>query len=175
MMTTTEALTREDAIRQAMADLEPRGSVTGWEVAARVAELGHAEVTMEEIDTVVTRMIREGRIKARRSLMLVPPMTGSKALEPAEDEGARLDDILGRLQTRLSDHAREHPLDNAYTRWRQRHPDLWPLKAVAVSSADLERIGRELFEEEVAAGRMRRVTDPETGETIDYEVVKERP
>jgi hypothetical protein len=166
-------LTREDAIRQAMADLEPRGSVTGWEVAARVAELGHAEVTMEEIDTVVTRMIREGRIKARRSLMLVPPMTGSKALEPAEDEGARLDDILGRLQTRL--HAREHPLENAYTRWRQSQPDLWPLKAVAVSSADLERIGRELFEEEVAAGRMRRVADPETGETINYVLVEDSP
>ena len=53
-MMTTEQLSREEAIRRALADLEPRGAevgfVTGRELAARVAELGHAEPpTVEEV------------------------------------------------------------------------------------------------------------------------------
>jgi hypothetical protein len=102
-------------------------------------------------------------------------VTDSKAPEPAEDEGTRLaKDIMGRLLARLSDHAREHPLENAYTRWRQSQPALQGLKAVGVRMVDAERIAEELFEEEVAAGRMRRVADPETGETINYVLVEER-
>jgi hypothetical protein len=68
-MMTTEQLPRDGAFLQAMTDLEPRGFDTGWEVAARLAELGHAEVTKEENDAVLTRMISEGRVKARRVLM----------------------------------------------------------------------------------------------------------
>jgi hypothetical protein len=82
--------------------------------------------------------------------------------EPVDPEDTRLaKDFMARLLARLSDHAREHPLENACTRWRQRHPDLWALKAVAVSRPDFERIAEALFEEEVAAGRMRRVTNPD--------------
>ena len=69
-MTTTETtLPRDEAIRRAMTDLEPRGFVTGWEIAARLTELGHAEVPMAEIDAMLTRMVREGRLKGRRVLM----------------------------------------------------------------------------------------------------------
>jgi hypothetical protein len=60
MMTTTEALTREDAIRQAMAELAPRAAVASYvtpnEFEMRMAELGHpGEVTVEEIQAVMAQ------------------------------------------------------------------------------------------------------------------------
>jgi hypothetical protein len=69
-MTTTEQLSREEAIRRALADLEPRGAevgfVTGRELAARVAEFGHVDLTVEEVDAVTKDMISEKLIEMVR-------------------------------------------------------------------------------------------------------------
>ena len=67
-------MTRSEAIRQALADLEPRGAkvgfVTGREISARMAELGHPDkVTVEELDAVTRDMIGEALIEMLRTAM----------------------------------------------------------------------------------------------------------
>jgi hypothetical protein len=67
-------LTREQAIRQALTDLRPRGAevgyVTGREISTRMAELGHPDrVTAEEVEAVTRAMTSEALIEMLRTVM----------------------------------------------------------------------------------------------------------
>jgi hypothetical protein len=88
-LTTTEPLTRSEAIRQALADLEPRaaevGHVTGREISARMAELGHPDgVTAEELEAVTRAMTSEQIVEMVR-LVLQARRAELEHPEPLDD------------------------------------------------------------------------------------------